>query len=65
MTHGNYKTVYANLGNVNVKEGQNVALNESIGIVLDQGSNTVIHLEVWRVDAKGGTPLNPSSWLKN
>lgn len=65
VTHGNYKTVYANLATVNVKEGQNVALNESIGIVLDQGSTTVIHLEVWRVDAKGGTPLNPSSWLKN
>lgn len=64
VTHGNYKTVYANLGTVNVEEGQNVALNESIGTVLDQGSNTVIHLEVWKVDAKGGTPLNPSSWLK-
>ncbi len=64
VTHGNYKTVYANLGTVSVEEGQQVALNESVGIVLDQGANTIIHLEVWLVDANGGTPLNPSVWLK-
>ncbi len=64
VTHGDYKTVYANLSTVSVEEGQPVGLNETIGIVLDQGSETVIHLEVWKVDSKGGTPLNPSSWLK-
>lgn len=64
VTHGDYKTVYANLGKVTVSEGQEVNLNQSLGTVLDQGSSTVIHLEVWKVDAKGGTPLNPSTWLK-
>lgn len=65
VTHGNYKTVYANLGNVIVEEGQDLELNETVGTVLDQGPKTVVHLEVWKVDTNGGTPLNPSSWLKN
>ncbi|MFK7756067.1 MAG: murein hydrolase activator EnvC [Flavobacteriales bacterium] len=64
VTHGDYKTVYANLASVSVSEGQEVTLNETIGVVLDQGANTVVHLEVWKVDSTGGTPLNPSSWLK-
>lgn len=64
VTHGDYKTVYANLGKVTVQEGQKVELNESVGTVLDKGANTVIHVEVWKVDANGGTPLNPSLWLK-
>ncbi len=64
ITHGNYKTVYANLASVSVKEGQEVSANESLGVVLDQGAGTVIHLEVWKVDGNGGVPQNPSSWLK-
>jgi len=64
VTHGNYKTVYANLGTVNIEEGQKIELGQKLGTVLDQGSNTVIHLEVWKVDSTGGKPLNPSLWLK-
>jgi len=64
VTHGNYKTIYANLGSVSVEEGQEVDLHENLGIVLDQGTETVIHLEVWKVDGKSGVPQNPSSWLK-
>jgi len=32
--------------------------------VMNDGEANVSHLEIWKVTAEGGTPLNPELWLK-
>ena len=61
IQHGNYYTVYSNLGRVNLKKGDKVALQQTIG---HAATNTVtnqpeVHFEVWLER----TQLNPSVWL--
>ena len=61
IQHGNYYTVYSNLGRVNLKKGDKVALRQTIG---HAATNTVtdqpeVHFEVWLER----TQLNPSVWL--
>lgn len=63
ITHGAYKTVYAGLKNVSVVKGQKVDARESIGSVLTDQGESIIHLEVWFVTSTGGKPQNPSSWI--
>lgn len=63
ITHGAYKTVYAGLKNVTVVKGQKVDARESIGVVLTDQGESIIHLEVWFVTSTGGKPQNPSSWI--
>ena len=61
IRHGNYYTVYSNLQEVFVKNGEKVKLRAPIGKVsTDPRTNTSeVHFEVW----KEKTRLNPSSWV--
>ena len=61
IKHGEYMTVYQNLGSVSVKKGDKVTTKQAIGTVAkNTSSNTYeLHFELW----KNTTHLNPSNWL--
>ena len=61
VDHGSHRTVYANLAQVVVSDGQDVITGQRLGSVLDLGNGHRAHFEVW--DASGSTPLNPESWI--
>ncbi len=61
IKHGEYYTVYSNLEEVIVKNGEKVAVRQSIGTVsTDRKTNTSeVHFEIW----KEKTRLNPQDWV--
>ncbi|MCK5846635.1 MAG: peptidoglycan DD-metalloendopeptidase family protein [Bacteroidales bacterium] len=61
VKHGAYLTVYSNIKDVFVQEGQMVKLKEKLGTVwTDPNSGeTILHFEL----RKGAVPQNPSKWL--
>jgi murein DD-endopeptidase MepM/ murein hydrolase activator NlpD len=62
IRHGNYLTVYSNLSEVFVKEGQKVTTKEEIGTVFtdkDEDNKTILKFQLWRENNK----LNPEDWL--
>ncbi|MFK8004760.1 MAG: murein hydrolase activator EnvC [Saprospiraceae bacterium] len=62
LQHGEYYTVYSNLGEVFVKKGDQVGTMENIGTVaMDRKTNvSEVHFEVWRDKAR----LNPEDWVR-
>lgn len=63
VRHGNYLTVYANLGSVYVKSGQRLSTGEPIGRIFtdsEQGNQTILHFQLWKDTQR----LNPESWLR-
>lgn len=64
VTHGAYRTVYANLAQCSLKKGQSIEVGESLGVVGGApGSNSVMHFEVWKVAGSERTPVDPRKWL--
>lgn len=63
IKHGNYYTVYSNLKEVSVKNGEKVKIRTPIGRVsTDTKTNaSEVHLEIW----KEKTRLNPASWISS
>ncbi len=61
IRHGEYLTVYSNLENVNVKDGQTVATRQLIGKIHTnpEDSRTDLHFEIWL----GKTTQDPQEWL--
>jgi len=61
IRHGEYLTVYSNLGDVMVREGQQVTARQQIGraFVDPDEQKSEVHFEIWR----GKTIQNPESWL--
>ncbi len=61
IRHGNYFSVYANLSEVFVKEGQKVSTKQEIGTVYTDPDDhkTVLELQIW----KGSVKVNPQYWL--
>ncbi|MBQ7549998.1 MAG: peptidoglycan DD-metalloendopeptidase family protein [Bacteroidales bacterium] len=60
IKHGEYMTVYQNLGSVSVKKGDKVSTKQAIGTVGKNSNSTYeLHFEVW----KNTEYLNPNSWL--
>ena len=61
IRHGEYISVYSNLGEVFIEKGQEVSTKENIGIVYTskQEGATVIDFQLWKSSQK----LNPQSWL--
>lgn len=61
IRHGNYLSVYSNLGEVYVQKGSNVTTKQSIGKVYSESGETTaeLHFEI----RKESTPLNPSLWI--
>lgn len=62
VRHGKFLTVYANLTNVLVKNGQSVKIGDPIGdVYIGTGDNqSVMHFEIWEENSK----VNPLEWLK-
>ncbi len=61
VRHGEYLSVYSNLSEVFVTQGQQIRARETLGVV---GTNlreakTNLHLEIW----KGNDKQNPASWI--
>ena len=61
IRHGEYISVYSNLGEVFIEKGQEVGTKENIGIVYTskQEGSTVIDFQLWKSSQK----LNPQLWL--
>ncbi len=63
VRHGNYLSVYHNLSEVNVRQGQIVKMKQIIGRVKNEPNSNaaVLHVELW----KEQEILNPEKWLAN
>lgn len=61
IRHGEYISVYSNLGEVFIEKGQKVGTKENIGVVYTskQEGSTVINFQLWKSSQK----LNPQLWL--
>lgn len=61
LRHGEYLSVYSNLNEVFVKEGEKISLKQTIGSVsYDADDNrTAMNFQIW----KGQKILNPEEWL--
>ncbi len=61
IRHGEYLSVYSNLAEVYVQNGQKITTKQELGIVHtdNKEAKTELHFELW----KGKTLLNPSIWL--
>ncbi|MBO4281707.1 MAG: peptidoglycan DD-metalloendopeptidase family protein [Bacteroidales bacterium] len=62
IRHGNYLSVYSNLGEVYVQKGAKVNTKQTIGkVYTEPGENSAeLHFEI----RKESTPLNPSQWIQ-
>jgi septal ring factor EnvC (AmiA/AmiB activator) len=62
IQHGNYRTVYANLTQVFVREGTHVSSKQAIGKIYtddDSDNKTELYFQVWN----GKNLQNPESWI--
>jgi murein DD-endopeptidase MepM/ murein hydrolase activator NlpD len=51
VRHGNYLTVYSNLSQVYVKQGDKVKTRQSLGKVFtdtEDGNSTILHFQLWK-----------------
>lgn len=64
VKHGNYMTVYANLSSADVKNGQQVKKDQSLGVVSNNGENGVLIFEIRKMSGSSSTKENPEIWLK-
>lgn len=61
IRHGEYLSVYSNIGEVFVKQGDKVSIKQNIGSILDEDGKTSMNLQIW----KGQRTMDPSGWLFN
>ena len=61
IRHGEYLSVYSNIGDVFVKQGEKVTTKQAIGTILDEDGKTSMNLQIW----KGQKTTDPSGWLFN
>jgi septal ring factor EnvC (AmiA/AmiB activator) len=62
VRHGNYLTLYSNLGSVGVRQGDRVKTGQSLGVIFtdkENGNTTTLHFELWKEQNK----LDPLPWL--
>jgi septal ring factor EnvC (AmiA/AmiB activator) len=61
IRHGEYLSVYANLSEVLVAQGQKVQVRQDIGVVATDAreAKTFVNLQVWH----GNNKLNPAEWI--
>ena len=61
IRHGEYLSVYMNIGEVFVKQGDKVTIKQTIGTIQDEDGKTSVNLQIW----KGQKTMDPSGWLYN
>ncbi|SHM10867.1 Septal ring factor EnvC, activator of murein hydrolases AmiA and AmiB [Chryseobacterium polytrichastri] len=60
VKHGNYFTIYSNLGSVSVSKGQQVSAGTPVGVVgQDFDGSYTLDFQVW----SGTTPVDPLGWV--
>ena len=59
IRHGNYLSVYSNLSEVFVKQGDKVKTKQSIGKIFTDEDKSVLQFQIWKENVK----LNPQDWL--
>ena len=62
LRHGNYLTLYSNLEQVYVRQGEKVNTGQTLGKIYtdtENGNSTLLHFELWKEQTK----LDPLSWL--
>lgn len=60
VKHGNYFTIYSNLGGVSVSKGQQVSAGTAVGSVgQDFDGSYTLDFQVWN----GSTPVDPLGWV--
>lgn len=60
--HGDYRSVYMNLQNVTVKNGQKVSTRQRIGTIKPEPDSNRAELRFWIY--KDANPVNPEQWLR-
>jgi len=63
IRHGNYLTLYSNIEQVYVKQGERVNTGQALGNIYtdsEKGNSTLLHFEIWKEQAK----LDPLAWIK-
>jgi len=63
IRHGNYLTLYSNLEQVYIKQGDAVKTGQAVGKIYtdsERGNSTLLHFEIWKEQTK----LDPLSWIK-
>ncbi|MFZ5551898.1 MAG: murein hydrolase activator EnvC family protein [Bacteroidota bacterium] len=64
VSHGAYRTVYANLADVSVKKGQKVTAKQNLGTLLPaEGNISEAHFELWHITEENIGKQNPLLWL--
>lgn len=61
IRHGEYLSVYSNIGEVFVKQGDKVSIKQAIGTVLEEDGKSSMNFQIW----KGQKTMDPSGWLYN
>jgi murein DD-endopeptidase MepM/ murein hydrolase activator NlpD len=65
IKHGNYRTVYSNLQEVNVSVGSKVKTKQTIGSLLpdDDDALSISHFEIHQVSNGQINRMNPTNWI--
>ena len=61
IQHGTYRTVYGNLSNVYVREGDRVSAKQSIGQIFTdtESGQAELQFQIW----SGSSMVNPEGWI--
>ena len=61
IRHGEFRSVYSNLSQVSVQNGQKISTRQELGVVATNSreAKTEINLQIWRETEK----LNPAQWI--
>ena len=65
IKHGSYRTVYSNLKEVFVSNGDKINTKKAIGTLLSKDGQelSIAHFEIHKVDGTNVSCLNPSLWI--
>ena len=64
ISHGEYRSVYANLQEVFVQKGDQISTKENIGKLLPKSNGiSEAHFEIWKISSEGMNTENPAYWL--
>ena len=64
ISHGEYRSVYANLQEVFIQKGDQIGTKENIGKLLPKSNGiSEAHFEIWKISSEGMNTENPAYWL--
>lgn len=64
LSHGAYRTVYSNLRDVSVSQGDHVETKQQVGTVMTEDGSSTAHIEIWKIDGAGHLhKVDPALWI--